>query len=167
MLMIWRDPLVGKGHHPLDGKGPFPLDTGGTSIDFNVSTPLVRNEERLNIADLPGKLSVGCLSLTGCPVLVTELHESEAGISVTSVTGETQLATLAANSRPNIWHSKIPNILSEANSPGARESIERIETAYQYSPKVIDFELTALQTASQSKGMGRVPGVDSRCIKNE
>ena len=82
-----------------------PLDTGGTSIDCNVSTPLVCNEEKLNIADLPGQSSVGCLFLTSCPVLGTELHESEAGLSVMSVTGETQLVTLAANSRPNIWHS--------------------------------------------------------------
>ena len=167
MLMIWRYPLVGKGHHPLDGKGPFPLDAGGTSIDFNVSTPLVRNEERLNIADLPGQLSVGCLSLTGCPVLGTELHESEAGISVTSVTGGDAVSDSSSQLPSHHLAFKNTNILSEANSPGARESIERIETAYQYSPKVIDCELTALQTASQSNGMGRVPGIDSRCIKNE
>ena len=35
----------------------------------------------MNIADLPGQQSVGC------PVLGTELHESEAELSVTSVTG--------------------------------------------------------------------------------
>ena len=46
-----------------------------------MSTPLILNEEKLNIADLPGQPSVGC------PVLETELHESEAELSVTSVTG--------------------------------------------------------------------------------
>ena len=81
-----------------DGEG-HPLDTSGTSIDCNVSTPLILNEKKLNIADLPGQQSVGC------PVLGTKLHESEAELSVSSVTGEKQLATLTANSRLNIWHS--------------------------------------------------------------
>ena len=64
-----------------------------------MSTPLILNEKKLNIADFPGQQSVGC------PVLGTGLHESEAELSVTSVTGETQLATLTDNSRLNIWHS--------------------------------------------------------------
>ena len=42
---------------------------------------MILNEEKLNIADLLGQPSVGC------PVLGTELHESEAELSVTSVTG--------------------------------------------------------------------------------
>ena len=54
------------------------------------------------------------------------------------------------------------NILSEANSLGAN-----IETACQCSPEVIDCELTALQTGSQSDGTGRILGMDSRCSNNE
>ena len=58
----------------------------------------------------------------GYPVLGTELHESEAELSVTSVTG------VDADSDSN---SQLPfqllaftntNILSEVNSPGAEES---------------------------------------------
>ena len=95
---------VGDGERPpLDEKG-HPFDTGGTSIDSNVSTPLILKEEKLNIADLPGQPSVGCLVLTGCPDVGTELHESEAELSVTSVTGETQLATITFNSHLNICH---------------------------------------------------------------
>ena len=52
-----------------------------------MSKPLILNEEKLDIADLLGQSSVGCLVLTGCPVEGTELHESEAVTSVTSVTG--------------------------------------------------------------------------------
>ena len=72
MLVMGRDPPYW---------GETPLDTGGTSVDDNVSKPLILNEEKLNIADMPGQQSVGC------PVLGTELHESEAELSVTSVTG--------------------------------------------------------------------------------
>ena len=43
-----------------------------------MSTPLILNEEKLNIADLPGQPSVDG------PVLETELHESAAVTSVTS-----------------------------------------------------------------------------------
>ena len=91
--------------------------------------------------------------------LWTELHESEAGWSVTSVTSS-QLPS---------QHLAFINttILSEANSPGASESIKRIETACQCSPKVIDCELTALQAAGQSDGTGRILGMDSRCFKNK
>ena len=58
-----------------------PLDTGGTSIDSNVSTPLKLNEEKLEMADLPGQLSVGDL-VVSCPVVRTELNENEAELSV-------------------------------------------------------------------------------------
>ena len=100
------------------GKGT-PLDTDGTSIDCNVSTPLILNEEKLNIAYLPGQPSVGC------PVLGTEFHKSEAGLSVTSVTvGD---AVSDSSSQLPFQHLVFinTNILSQANSPGARESIER------------------------------------------
>ena len=138
-----------------------PLDTGGTSIDCNVSTSLILNEEKLNTADLPGQPSVGC------SVLETELYESEAGLSVTSVTGGDAVSD--SNSQLPSQHLAFinTNILSEANSTGARESIEHIETACQCSLEVIDCELTALQAASQSDGTGRILGMDSRCFKNE
>ena len=76
----------------------------------------------------------------GCPVLGTELHESEAELSVTSVTGRDAVSD--SNSQLPSQHLAFinTNILSEANSPGARESI--------------DGELTALQAASQSDGTG-------------
>ena len=134
-------------------KGRDPLDTCGTSIDCDVSTPLIRNEEKLNIlniTDLPGQPSVGC------PVLRTALDESEAGFSVTSVTvGD---AVSDSSSQLPFQHLAFinTNILSETNSPGARESIERIETACQCSPEVIDCELTALQADCQSNGTGRI-----------
>ena len=126
-----------------------------------MSTPLILNEEKLNIADLPGQPSVGCY------VLETELHESEAGLSVTSVTGGDAVSD--SNSQLPSQHLAFinTNILSEANSPRARESIERIEMACQCSPEVIDCELTALQAASQSDGAGCILGMDSRCFKNE
>ena len=71
-----------------------------------MSTPLILNEEKLNIADLPGQPSVGC------SVLETELHDSEAGWSVTSVTSRELPSQHLAFI--NI------NILSEANSPGGK-----------------------------------------------
>ena len=151
---------------PLDGKGP-PPETGDTSIDCNVSTPLILNEEKLNIADLPGQPSVGCLFLTGCPVLGTELHESEAGFSVTSVTGGDAVSDSSSKLPAQHLAFINTNILSQANSPGARESIERIETACQCSSEMIDCELTALQAASQSDGTGRLLGIDGRCFKHE
>ena len=49
--------------------GRDPLDTGGTSIDCNAGTPLILNEEKLNIADLHGQPSVGC------PVLVSDVSD--------------------------------------------------------------------------------------------
>ena len=67
-----------------------------------MSTPLILNEEKLNIADMPGQPSVGCLVLTGCPVVRTELHESEAELSVTSVPGGDAVGD--SNSHLNIWH---------------------------------------------------------------
>ena len=57
-----------------------------------------------SVADLPGQQSVGG------PVLETELHESEAELSGTSLTGETQLATITANSHLNIWHLRMPTL---------------------------------------------------------
>ena len=135
---------VSDGEGPLDEKG-HPLDTGGTSIDCNASTLLILNEEKLNIAYLPGQPSVGC------PILGTELHESEAELSVTSVTGGGAVSD--SNSQLPSQHLAFTNtnILLEANSPGAEESNERIESACQCSPEVIDCELAALQTASQSE----------------
>ena len=99
-----------------------------------MSTPLILNEQKLNIADLPGQQSVDC------PVLGTELHESEAELSVTSETGGDAVGD--SNSQLPSQHLAFinTNILSEANSPEARESI--------------DGELTALQAASQSDGTG-------------
>ena len=121
-----------------------------------MSTPLILNGKNLNIADLPGQQSVGC------PVLGTELHESEAELSVMSVTGADAVGDSNSQlpSQPLAFINT--NTLSEENSPGAN-----IETACQCSPEVIDSELTALQTASQSDGTGRVLGMDSRCCKNE
>ena len=108
---------------------------------------MILNEEKLNIADLPGQPSVGC------PVLETELHESEAELSVTSVTGGDAVSDSGSQLPSQHWAFINTNILSETNSPGAG-SIERIETAYQYSSEGIDCELTAWQTASQSDGTG-------------
>ena len=118
-----------------------------------MSAALILNEEKLNIADFPGQPSVGCLVLTGCPDVGTELHESEAELSVTSVTGRDAVGDY--NSQLPSQHLAFINTnnLSEANSPEARESI--------------DGELTALQAASQSDGTGRVPGMDSRGFKKE
>ena len=126
-----------------------------------MSTPLILNEKKLNIAHFPAQQSVSC------PVLETELHESEAGLSVTSVTGGDAVGD--SNSQLPSQHLAFinTNIQSEANSPGAEESNERIESACQCSPEVIDSELTALQAASRSDGTGRVLGMDSRCCKNE
>ena len=108
------------------------------------------------IADLPGQQSVGC------PVVGTELHESEAELSATSMTGGDAVGD--SNSQlPSQYLAFIhTNTLSEANSPGAN-----IKTSCQGSPEMIDSELTALQTASQSDGTERVLGMDSRCCKNE
>ena len=97
---------------------------------------MILKKEKLNIADLPEQPSIGCLVLTGCPDVGTELHESEAELSVTSVTvGD---AVGHHNSQLPSQHLAFinTNILSEANSPEARESI--------------DGELTALQAASQT-----------------
>ena len=71
-----------------------------------------------------------------CPVLETELHESEAELSVTSVTEGDAVGDY--NSQLPSQHLAFinTNILSEANSPEARESI--------------DGERTALQAASQT-----------------
>ena len=98
----------------------------------------------------------------GCPVVGTELHESEAELSVTLVTGGDAVGD--SNCQLPSQHLAIINTksLSEANSPGAN-----IETACQCSPEVIDSELTALQGAYQSNGTGRVLGMDSRGFKNE
>ena len=87
------------------------------------------------------------------------MHESEAGLSVTSVTSS-QLP-------PQHLAFISTNILSEANSPGARKSIERIDTACQCSPEVIDCELTALQADCQSEGTGRIQEMNSRCFKSK
>ena len=110
-----------------------------------MSAALILNEEKLNIADLPGQQSVGC------PVLGTKLHESEAELPVTSVTGGNGVGD--SNSQLPSQHLAFinTNILSEAYSPEARESI--------------DGELTALQAASQSDGTGRVLAMDSRGLK--
>ena len=94
----------GGGECPLDGKR-LPPDKGGTFIDSNVSTPLKLNDEKLDMADLPGQLSVGDLVMS-CPVVRTELNENEAELSVI---GETQfnlnqLTTLTANSLLNMRH---------------------------------------------------------------
>ena len=122
---------------------------------------MILNEKKLNIADLPGQQSVSC------PVLGTELHESEAGLSVTSVIAGDAVSD-SSSQLPSQHLALInTNILSEANSPGARESSERIESACQCSPEVIDCELTALQAACQSDGTGRIRGMDSRCLKNK
>ena len=112
-----------------------------------MSTPLTHNEKKLNIADLPGQQS------DGCPVLGTELHEIEAELSVTSVTGGDAVGD--SNSKLPSQHLAFinTNIISEANLAEARESI--------------DGELTALQTASQSDGTGRVLGMNSSSFKNE
>ena len=77
------------------------------------------------------------------------MHESEAELSVTSVTGRDPVGNY--NSQLPSQHLALINInnLSEANSPGAN-----IETACQLSPEVIDGELTALQASSQSDGTG-------------
>ena len=95
-----------------------------------MSTPLILNEKKLNIADFPEQQSVGC------PVLGTELQESEAELSVTSVTGRN--AASDYNSQLQSQHLAFinTNILSEANLPEAMESI--------------DGELTALQAASKT-----------------
>ena len=89
-----------------------------------MNTPLILNEEKLDIADLPGQQSVGCLVLTGCPDVGTELQESEAGLSVTSVTGGDAVGD-SYSQLPSQHLALInTNTLSEANSPGAN-----IETA--------------------------------------
>ena len=152
---------VNDGEAPLLDEKGHPLDTGGTSIDSNVSTPLILNEEKLNSADLPGQPSVGC------PVLETELHESEAELSVTSVTGGDAVSDSSSQLPSQLLTITNTNILSEANSPGGEESSERIETACQYSPEVIDCEFSDLQAASQSDGTGRILGIDGRGLKDE
>ena len=70
-----------------------------------MSTPLILNEEKLDMADLPVQQSVGDLA-GSCPVVGTELNENEAELSVI---GETQfnlnqLATYTANSLLNMRH---------------------------------------------------------------
>ena len=62
-----RDPLEEESA-PLDEERA-PLDTGGTSIVSNVSTPLILNEEKLDMTDLPGQQSVGDL-VVSCRVLL-------------------------------------------------------------------------------------------------
>ena len=155
MLVMGRDPP------PLDRERP-PLDTGGTSVDSNMSKPLILNEEMLDIADLPGQPSVGCFVLTGCPDEGTELHESEAELSVTSVTGGDAVGD--SNSQLPSQHLAFinTNIYSEANSPGAN-----IETAGQSSPEVINGEVAALKASSESNGTGQVLGMNSRRGKNK
>ena len=110
----------------------------------------------MNIADLPGQQSVGC------PVLGTKLHESEAELSVTSVTWGDAVGD--SNSQLPSQHLAFinTNIQSEANSPGAN-----IEIACQCSPEVIDGEVSAFQAPGQSNGTGRVLEMDSRCCNNE
>ena len=122
---------------------------------------MILNEEKLNIADLPEQPSVGC------HVLGTELHESEAGLSVTSVTGGDAVSDSSSQLPSQHLAFINTNILSEANSPGAEESSGRIETACQCSPEVIDCEFTDLQAASQTDGTGRILGIDGRGLKDE
>ena len=97
------------------------------------------------VADLPGQQSVGC------PVLGSELHESEAELSEASVTG----GDAVGNSQLPSQHLAFinTNTLSEANSR---------ETAYQLSPEVTDGERTTLQASNESNGTGRVLGIDNR-----
>ena len=92
-----------------------------------------------SIAVLPGQESVGRL------VLETELHESEAELSETSVPGKDAVG----NSQLPSQHLAFINAdtRSEANSPGAN-----IETAYQLSPKVIYGERMTLQASNESDG---------------
>ena len=131
---------------------------GGTSIDCNVNTPLILNEEKLNMADLHGQPS------DSCPVLKTNLNESEA---VTSVTGGDAVGNVNSQlpSQPLAFTNI--SVLSEANLPGADKELERRETTCQCSPEVIDCEVSALKTTSQSDGTGRVLGMNSRCCENE
>ena len=102
--------------------GRDPLDTGGTSVDSNVSTPLILNEEKLDMADLPGQQSAGCLVLTGCPVLETKMRKSE---TMTSVTGRGAVGSQLL-SQPLAFTNI--SVLSEADSPWAGEGLERKET---------------------------------------
>ena len=102
-----------------------------------------------SVADLPEQQSVGC------PVLGSELHESEAKLSEMSVTGEDSVGNSQLPSQHLAFINA--NTLSEENWPGAN-----IETAYQLSPEVIDGERTTLQASNESNGTGRVLGIDNR-----
>ena len=94
------------------------------------------------VADLPGQQSVGCA------VLETELHESEAELSETSVPGEDAVGNSQLPSQHLAFINA--NTLSEASSPRAN-----IETAYQLSPEVIDGERTTLQASTKAMARGR------------
>ena len=125
---------------------------------------MVIYEEKLNIADMLGQPSVCCLFSTGCPVSRTDSHESEAVLSVTSVARRDAVSDSSRQPPSQQLAFIYTNIQLEAKPPVAAESIERLETAHQCSPDVIDCELAASQAASQSDGSGRVLGIDGSCF---
>ena len=102
-----------------------------------------------SVVDLPGKQSIGY------PVLKTELLESEAELSETSVPGKDAVG----NSQLPSQHLAYINAdtLLEAISPGAN-----IETAYQLSPEVIDGERMTLQASNESDGTRPVREINNR-----
>ena len=126
-----------------------------------MGTPSILNEEKVDMADLRGQQSVGCLVLS-CPVVRTELQEGEAELSVASVIGGDAVQSKSvgdSDSQLPSQHLALINTStrSEANSPRAN-----IEAACQCNPVVIDGELTALEASNENDGTERVLVMDSR-----
>ena len=111
-----------------------------------MSTPLILNEEKLDMADLPGQQSVADL-VVSCPVVRTELNENDAELSVIGGDAVQSKSVGDFGSQFRSQHEALINTStrSEAKSPRANR-----KAACQCDPVVIDGELTASEASNKN-----------------